>query len=146
MPSRSRNYRASSLLGRTSTMNFALSAVVAGTALAIAMSAAPAGAIPVSAALQAGVNTITDNSAELFVNKVGLANTVDVGDVFLGGIQFDKINNTTLGQGGWNELTGVYGLQVLAVTPIGGGLSAIAYGALGTLPSSGDLQAGILAG
>ena len=126
-------------------MKYTLSAaLVAGTALATAMFAAPAAAIPVSAALVPGTNTITDNSAELFVNKAGGATTIDVGDIFLGGIQIDKINNQTLGTGGWNELTGVFGLQVLAVTPIGGGLSLISFGALGTLPASGDLQAEIL--
>ena len=126
-------------------MKYTLSAaLVAGTALATAMLAAPAAAIPVSAALQAGSNTITDNSAELFVNKVGSATTIDVGDIFIGGIQIDKINNQTIGQGGWNELTGVFGLQVLAVTPIGGGIGLISFGALGTLPVSGDLQAEIL--
>src|SRR5688572_15732116 len=85
-----------------SKMKYTLSAaLVAGTALATAMFAAPAAAIPVSAALQAGSNTITDNSAELFVNKVGSATTIDVGDIFIGGIQIDKINNQTIGQGGW---------------------------------------------
>lgn len=99
-------------------MKYTLSAaLVAGTALATAMFAAPAAAIPISAAFQGGPNTLTDNSAELFVNKVGSAGTVDVGDVFLGAIQIDKINNITLGTGGWNELTGVFGLRVQAIIP-----------------------------
>lgn len=120
-------------------------ALVAGTALASAFVAAPAAAIPVAMALQNGPNTITDNSAELFVNKVGEANTIDVGDIFLGGIQIDKINNITLGQGGWNELTGVFGLQVINIVDLGGGSSLISFAALGTLPASGDLQAEMLA-
>jgi hypothetical protein len=119
-------------------------ALLAGAAaVAMVAGADEAAAIPVTAALQSGNNTITDNSAELFVNKVGSATTIDIGDIFLGGIQIDKINNQTLGTGGWNELTGVFGLQVLAVTPIGGGLGLISFGALGTLPTSGDLQAEI---
>ena len=128
-------------------MKYSLSAaLVAGTALASAFIANPAAAlIPVSSQLQNGSNTITDNSAELFVNKVGSATQIDVGDIFLGGIQIDKINNTTIGSNsGFNELTGVFGLQVLALTPIGGGISLISFGALGTIPVSGDLQAEIL--
>ena len=111
-------------------------ALVAGTAFI----AAPAAAIPsVSDALVIGVNTITDNSAELFVNKAGSDTTVDVGDIFLGALQVDKINNQTIGTAGWNELTGVFGLEVLSITPIGGGLALISFGA------PDDLQAEFLA-
>jgi hypothetical protein len=127
----------------TSKKSVALLAGAAG--LAMVIGATPASAIPVAAALQNGTNTITDNSAELFVNKVGSATTVDIGDIFLGGIQIDKINNQTLGQAGWNELTGVFGLQVVAIAPIAGTTALIFFAALGTVPVSGDLQAEILA-
>jgi hypothetical protein len=121
-------------------MKYTLSAaLVAGTALASALFAAPAAAIPVSAAFQGGVNTLTDNSAELFVNKVGSAGTVDVGDIFLGGIQIDKINNITLGTAGWNELTGVFAVQVVDIVSIGAGLSSFVFAPVG------DLQAEFLA-
>jgi hypothetical protein len=113
-----------------SEMKYTLStALVAATALASAFMVAPASAATsINGLFHGGANTITDNSAEQFVNKVGSASTVDVGDIFIGAIQIDKINNTSIGIGStFNELTGVFGLQVVAINDIGGGLSTFSF-------------------
>jgi PEP-CTERM motif len=116
-------------MNMTSKKSVALLAAAAGLAMVIATG--PASAIPVSAAFIPGVNTITDNDAELFVNKVGGATTVDVGDVFLGAIEIDSINTTAIGMGtAYNELSGVFGFRVTSVTGLGGGISAFTFGAV----------------
>jgi hypothetical protein len=116
-------------MNMTSKKSVALLAGAAG--LAMVIGTAPASAIPVSAAFIPGVNTITDNDAELFVNKAGGATTVDVGDIFLGAIEIDSINTTAIGLGtAFNELSGVFGVRVTSVTGLGGGISAFTFGAV----------------
>jgi hypothetical protein len=113
----------------------------AGAVLAGALGfSSMASAAPIEAFFQAGLNTFTDNNAELFINVSGAANTVDVGDIFLGAIEIDSINGIAVGPGtGNNELTGVFALEVTSVTPIGGGLAFFSFGAVD------DLQGSILA-
>jgi hypothetical protein len=116
----------------------------AATALgvgAVLLAVTPAHALTITQLLIPGaVNTFTDNDAELFVNKAGGATTVDVGDVFLGAIEFDTVNNVAIGTGtGNNELTAVFSLQVASVTPIGAGL------ALFTFEANPNFQADLLA-
>jgi hypothetical protein len=119
-----------------------LTAIGAG-AIALAAVLSPASSVnaaPVSAFFINGVNTFTDNSAELFVNKAGGATTIDVGDIFLGAITIDRINNAPIGVGtGNNELTGVFGLRVTTAVGLGLGLSAFEFGAVL------DLQGEVLA-
>jgi hypothetical protein len=116
----------------------------AATALgvgAVLLAVTPAHALTISQLLIPGaVNTFTDNDAEVFINKAGGATTVDVGDVFLGAIEFDTVNNIAIGTGtGNNELTAVFSLQVASVTPLGGGL------ALFTFEANPTFQADLLA-
>ena len=105
------------------TPNFAL---VAGAAMIAAMTlSSPASAIPWTNFIGNGVNTLSDDSAEFFIDKVGaIPGQVDVGDVFLGGMVFNSIANLTFGTvnfgvGGVDEATAVFGLQVIAAP--GGG-------------------------
>ena len=104
------------------SLAFAATLGVSGTASA---------ALAVESTFIAGLNTISDNNAELFVNKAGGATTVDVGDIFLGGIEIDSINNVAIGTGtAFNEYAGVFGVRVTSVTPVGGGLAAYTFDAV----------------
>ena len=107
----------------------------AGAVLAGALGfSSMASAAPVEAFFQAGINTFSDNNAELFVNVTGGATTVDVGDIFLGAIEIDVINNTAIGTGtGNNELSGVFALEVTRRTDIGAGLALFEFGAVSDL-------------
>jgi len=110
------------------TPNFSL---VAGAAMIAATTlSGPASALPWTNFIANGVNTLSDDSGEFFVDKVGaIPGQVDVGDVFLGGMVFNSIANGTfgtvnLGVGGVDEATAVFGMQVIAAP--GGGVFAFA--------------------
>lgn len=99
-------------------------ALVAGAAMVAAMTvSSPASAIPWVNFIGDGVNTLSDDSGELFVDKVmTLPGQVDPGDIFLGAMVFNSIANLTfgtvnLGVGGVDEGTAVFGLEVLTVAP-----------------------------
>lgn len=113
----------------------------AGAVLAGALGfSSMASAAPVEAFFQVGLNTFTDNNAELFVNVAGGATTVDVGDIFLGAIEIDSINNVAIGTStANNELSGVFALEVTSRTDLGAGLAFFEFGAVD------DLQAAFLA-
>ena len=80
----------------------------------------PASAVPWTNFIGNGVNTLSDDSAEFFIDKVGaVPGQIDVGDVFLGSLVFNSIANLTFGTvnfgvGGVDEATAVFGLQVIA--------------------------------
>jgi hypothetical protein len=97
-----------------------------------AANAAPSG---ISGLFSNGSNTLTDNSSELFINKAGGTTTIDVGDIFLGAIQIDKIGSTSIGLGSqYNEFTGVFGLRVVSKTaPDIFGMSTFTFGAVTNL-------------
>jgi len=116
-----------------------LSLAVVGAAVMLVAPSAQAQDIT-SLLIPNAINTFTDNDAELFVNKAGGATTVDVGDIFLGAIEIDTVNNVAIGTTtANNELSGVFGVQVTSVTNIGGGLAIFTFEAVG------DLQAEFLA-
>src|SRR5688572_20645077 len=110
-------------------------ALGAGIFLASALGfSSMASAAPIETFFQVGANTLTDNNAELFINRAGGETTVDVGDIFLGAIEIESINNVPIGTGtGNNEFTGVFALEVLSATSIGGGLSVFTFGAVDNL-------------
>jgi hypothetical protein len=100
----------------------------------VVLTGQPANALPIGPLFKSGVNTISDNSAELFVNKVGGATSIDVGDIFLGAIEIDVINNVAIGTGtAYNEFAGAFGLQVLSRVDLSPTLSGFTFGAVTNL-------------
>jgi len=89
--------------------------VLTGAVALSAMCANSAYALTIDQLLQPGVNQLSDNTGEIFVNQAGPANTVDVGDIFLAVIEIDGVNGQPAGSGGTNELTGIFAVQVASV-------------------------------
>lgn len=127
--------------------------LITGLAVAatLGVSGTASAALAISPLFTGGLNTISDNNAELFRNRVGTCApspgtcTIDVGDIFLGGIEIDSINNIAIGTGSVrNELSGVFGVEVVAVIPIGPGESRFIFGAVGTVNAGLTLQAEFL--
>ena len=68
------------------------------------------------AAFTSGQNVWSDNSGELFVNN-NSSGTPDVGDYVLGFFGFDTINGQPASN--YNDLTGIFALEIATVTPTG---------------------------
>jgi hypothetical protein len=79
----------------------------------------PSQALPVASFFQPGVNTISDDSAELFRDKTASPGTIDPGDIFLGAAAITTINGIGIGVGSMNnELTALFGVEIVAVTDL----------------------------
>jgi hypothetical protein len=103
---------------------------VAATASVAGMSTDAHALLSLSQALTPGLNQLSDDSAEKFVNKGGTATGVDVGDIFLGAIGITSFPSIGQSASNFNEVSGLYALRVLSVAPIGGGLGFFTFEAL----------------
>ena len=99
-----------------------LLATLAGFGLVAFAGAAQAASLPTL--VGAGANTLSDENRERLVNRVGGANTIDVGDSVRGVIGFDQLltptgtNRTLLGAGTSNdEVSAIFQLLVTGITP-----------------------------
>jgi hypothetical protein len=100
------------------TMKYAMHAV--GLAALLSFGAGSAVAAPVSGAISAGANLMSDNSAEYMISGAGDLNatTLDVGDSLRGIFSIDNITGSgpqiAIGTGtGYSELTGIFQVKVL---------------------------------
>lgn len=102
------------------------------TVLAAGVFAASANAASVSSATYPGLFQLSDNSAEYLINNAGGATTLDVGDKLRGIFRIDTVenlvgpgNNSLLTGGGFNELSGIFEIEVDSVAFTAGPIPAL---------------------
>lgn len=102
-------------------------------AVALAIGATSALALPISSAVPAGKSIFSDNSAEQWIDTNGNG-SLDVGDVLRGIFSIDNIAGagpaTQIGAGtAYNELSGIFQVVVTSAVPAGAGKADYTFAA-----------------
>jgi len=118
----------------------ALSAAIGGLALVTTASYA----VPVSNAFAPGaVNEFSDDNAEIFIDNNGNG-LIDIGDYIIGVIGFTSFGPTGGSAQNFNQLSGIYGVEVLTADGVPGGVCGSAAFTTCTTYTFGAISTGLV--